>query len=218
MGDVASAGRTVLFVSHNLAAVTQLCDRAIWLQDGQIQRAGSAASVTEAYLSSGASQLPERHWSWPGDAPGDDRVRLVGCRVSQAGRTTSVLDINAPATIELEFEALQDLHDLIAGVNLYNAEGLCLLASCDWRPNQLQPGRYRKRVELPSQLLAEGLVSVLVQLVFYEPDVRSAVLPDALRFEAMDSDHPHSVRGRYKGDWPGAVRMYLNWSDACART
>jgi homopolymeric O-antigen transport system ATP-binding protein len=50
MGDVATEGRTVLFVSHNLQAVKHLCNRGVLLKDGQIQMAGGASEVVEGYL------------------------------------------------------------------------------------------------------------------------------------------------------------------------
>ena len=50
MGQVARGGRTVLFVSHNMAAVNALCHRAILLEGGRIVEAGPAAAVTDAYL------------------------------------------------------------------------------------------------------------------------------------------------------------------------
>ncbi len=213
MGDVAKKGRTVVFVSHNMAAVTQLCQKAVWLEGGQIQKIDLSEAVVKQYLSDGDSQIAERQWSYPGNAPGDDRVRLLAARVIQQGQTTSVIDINVPSRIEIEFEALRDIRNLITGINVYNAMDLCLFASCDWRPNQLTVGRYCKHVELPAQLLAEGQIDVLVQLVFYDPDIRSVILPNALTIDAIDSDHPLSVRGHYKGGWPGVVRVSLVWSE-----
>jgi lipopolysaccharide transport system ATP-binding protein len=50
IGDVARGGRTVLFVSHNLAAVSSLCGRAILLRDGKLQEEGETSSVVNAYL------------------------------------------------------------------------------------------------------------------------------------------------------------------------
>ncbi|MCX7642329.1 MAG: ABC transporter ATP-binding protein [Armatimonadetes bacterium] len=214
MEDVAKEGRTVLFVSHNMAAVTQLCHYSVWLDEGHIVKKGESQEVVEAYLSTVNTQIPERKWSYPGDAPGDDRVRLLGARILQNGKISSVVDINQPLQIEIEFGVLRPVSNLITGVNLYDAQGVCLFSSCDWRPNHLLPGVYRKRVHIPGPFLAEGRFRVLVQLVFYEPDIKSAVVPNALCFEAVDSDHPLSVRGLYKGKWPGVVRPYLNWDEA----
>jgi lipopolysaccharide transport system ATP-binding protein len=214
MEDVANRGRTVLFVSHNMAAVTQLCHRAIWLERGQLRMTGPAGQVVKTYLSDGSFSRAERLWSFPGDAPGDNRVRLLACRLKQAGERTNIIDINRPCQIEIDFQTLEPARNLISGVNLYNEDGVCLFANCDWRSNELGANRYRKRVEIPAQLLAEGAIRVLVQLVFYDPDIPSVILPDALQFDAADSDHPLTVRGHWKGDWPGVLRVGLHWSDA----
>ncbi|ACB76051.1 polysaccharide ABC transporter ATP-binding protein [Opitutus terrae] len=205
--------RAVLFVSHNMAAVQSLCQRAIWLSAGRIAQTGPVSSVVSQYVQSGVIATAERHWEAEA-APGDDRVRLRAARVHQGGSSVEVVDINQPSQIELTFETLRECRNLITGCNFYDATGTCLFAHCDWRPNVLPPGRYRKQIELPAQLFAEGKIVVLVQLVFHDPMVLSVILPDALAFEAIDSDSPQAVRGLYHGYWPGAVRIGLQWSDA----
>jgi lipopolysaccharide transport system ATP-binding protein len=214
MGDAARDGRTIIFVSHNLAAIAQLCRRAIWLDQGSVRSEGPPQQILHEYLSEGSTQQAGFRIDTVEDAPGDDRVRLVMGRVIQDGEPTSVVDINRPCSIEIEFELLQDATNLISGLSLYTFADLCLFNCCDWRPNQLPRGRYTKRIKLPAQLLAEGRFRALIQLVFYDPDITSVVLPDALTFDAVDSDHPLAVRGHYKGNWPGVMRIGLPWSDA----
>ena len=111
----ARAARTVLFVSHNMAAVSQLCATAVWLEHGRVERIGPADAIVKSYLAQAGVRVAERRWAYPGDAPGDDRVRLLGCRVVQDGRTAPVVDINRPSRIELEFQVLQEARDLITG-------------------------------------------------------------------------------------------------------
>jgi lipopolysaccharide transport system ATP-binding protein len=61
MSDVARDGRTVLFVSHNMSAVTSLCGRALWLEHGQIRQDDDAGTVVASYAASvGASQAGAR--------------------------------------------------------------------------------------------------------------------------------------------------------------
>jgi lipopolysaccharide transport system ATP-binding protein len=216
MGEVARGqGRTVLFVSHNMNAVQALCGRALWLNRGRIEQCGPVADVVTRYTEAGISGVPAKTWS-ESDAPGDDRVRLLGVRILQSGEVTMRVDINQPAQIEFDFIARKECRNLITGFNFYDASGVCLFAHCDWRPNRLAPGTYRKRIELPAQLFAEGSVQVLIQLVFHDPMVLSLILPDVLTFEAVDSDSPDAVRGLYHGHWPGMVRVALKWSDAQA--
>jgi lipopolysaccharide transport system ATP-binding protein len=214
MGDAARDGRTIIFVSHNLAAIAQLCQRAIWLDQGQIRMHGQPQQVLHDYLSEGSTQQAGFRIEKTEDGLGDDRVRLMMARVVQDGEPAAVVDINRPCSVEIEFELLQDGTNLISGVSLYTFSDLCLFNCCDWRPNSLPRGRYFKRMEIPAQLLAEGRLRALIQLVFYDPDIPSIVLPDALTFDAVDSEHPQAVRGHYKGNWPGLMRIGLPWSDA----
>jgi lipopolysaccharide transport system ATP-binding protein len=214
MGDAARDGRTIIFVSHNLAAVVQLCQRAIWLDQGSIRTQGLPQQVVQNYLSEGNTQQASFRIEKTEDAPGDARVRLMMARVLQDGGATAVVDINRPCSVEIEFEVLQDATNLISGVSLYTFSDLCLFNCCDWRPNHLPRGRYTKRIEIPAQTLAEGRFRALIQLVFYDPEITSVVLPDALTFDAVDSEDPQSVRGHYKGNWPGVMRIGLPWSQA----
>lgn len=214
MGDAARDGRTIIFVSHNLAAIAQLCQRTIWLDQGTIRSEGPPYQVLQEYLSEGSTQQAGFRHARIEDAPGDDRVRLMMGRVIQDGEPTSVVDINRPSSIEIEFEVLKDATNLISGVSLYTFSDQCLFNCCDWRPNSLPRGRYTKRIEIPAQTLAEGRFRALIQLVFYDPDVTSVVVPDALTFDTVESDHPQAVRGHYKGNWPGLMRIGLPWSDA----
>jgi lipopolysaccharide transport system ATP-binding protein len=214
MGEVAKEGRTVLFVSHNMAAVKQLCKNGILFRQGQIENKGKIEFIVESYLKSGSNLFPERLWKNIETAPGDDKVRLLGGRVIQQEQVCSIVDINLPTKIQFDFKVLDKVKDLVSGINIYNIEGICLFANCDWRPNLLEPGVYQKEVIIPPQTLSEGITSILMQLVFFAPNIPSVVFPDALRFEAVDSNHPNSVRGPYKEGWPGLLRLKLDWTKA----
>src|SRR5262245_30224802 len=105
MREDALRGRTVLFVSHNMAAVSQLCSRALWIDAGRVQRDGAPQPTVEAYVADAHEPLAERRWS-RSEAPGDDRVRLLAARVLQRDESTAVVSINEPLKIEMEFEVL----------------------------------------------------------------------------------------------------------------
>src|SRR5213595_3181183 len=88
MEDLSGEGRTVLLVSHNMQAVNQLCDRAIWLEGGQIHEEGYPSDVVTHYLHSAFGS--GSRVSWPDDesAPGDDLARLLSVRaVNDDGET-----------------------------------------------------------------------------------------------------------------------------------
>lgn len=205
-------GRTVLFVSHNMAAISQLCQKAILLNTGSIEMIASATDIIKQYLSNQNQQLGERNWNET-NAPGDENVRLLSCKIIQEGTSASVIDINRFSKIEVTFKVLKDSKNLIPGINLYNEEEQCLFDRCDWKPNNLVAGTYKKELIIPAQTMAEGRFNILVHLTFFDPMIASVVEKEVMYFEAIDSDHPETIRGLYKGPWPGLMRLGLEWSE-----
>ncbi len=103
MDDAGHAGRTLFFVSHNMQAVTRLCQRCVLLQDGMVKLDGPTHQVASAYLSSGRETPAAREWSELSKAPGDEVVRLCAVRVrSEHGELVDTVDIRRPVGIELE--------------------------------------------------------------------------------------------------------------------
>jgi lipopolysaccharide transport system ATP-binding protein len=214
MRETTRSGRTVVFVSHNMAAIAQLCQKVVWLDAGRVQMVAPPDEAVRAYLSQGQNQTAEQRWTDLEQAPGNERVRLLAARFLQDEKISPVVDINVPSNIEIEFAVLAEARDLVTEISVANAEGVRLFTSNDWRPNHLQPGRYRKRVEVPAQLVAETRLNVEISLFFFNPRGRGAYLENALSVDTIDSEHPLAVRGPYKGPWPGVVRPALSWTDA----
>src|SRR5215468_2845592 len=70
MQDVGQQGRTVLFVSHNMPAITRLCERALRLDEGHVVQDGPSHRVVSAYLTSDVGTMAAREWPDPAQAPG----------------------------------------------------------------------------------------------------------------------------------------------------
>jgi lipopolysaccharide transport system ATP-binding protein len=70
MDEVGTSGRTVLFVSHNMPAVTRLCTRALLMEEGRIIEEGTAEGIVRSYLNSGTGTSAYREWNDPAAAPG----------------------------------------------------------------------------------------------------------------------------------------------------
>jgi len=78
MGEVAKAGRTVLYVAHNMPAITRLCQRAILMGNGRVVQDGPVHDVVSTYLNSGLGISAVREWPDLEQAPGgDDRVLVL---------------------------------------------------------------------------------------------------------------------------------------------
>jgi len=197
-----------------MTAVSSLCSKGILLKTGKLSKQGKTNDVVEKYLLQQSRSTLSRKWSWPGDAPGDDRVRLLEVKVLQNSKGQEFVNINELTEISMRFQILKTCKNVVCGFNFYDLSGICLFSHADWRPNNMKPGKYIKKLKIPAQTFAEGFVKILSQIVFYDPLSTPIIIPDTVSFEAIELDSPEAVRGPYKGPWPGAVRLGLNWSES----
>jgi lipopolysaccharide transport system ATP-binding protein len=130
MGEVAKRGRTVLFVSHNMGAVSQLCTRGLLLSGGELVYQGEVSLAVNRYLQSGnrgdfaavidTSQSSSRSGTGEGKIV---RVELV----DEVGYNTSSFAIGQPFGINLQLELDRDLPSLVAGVEIKSPAGVPLV-------------------------------------------------------------------------------------------
>ena len=161
MHDIRQQGRTILFVSHDMAAITRLCKRVVLLETGRIACDGEPHQVVNHYLSSSLKTGALREWTNGTEAPGDEVVRLRRVRVrAETGETISVVDIRKPFGIELTYEVLRDSHALVPVLEFYNEAGTELFSThdtkSDWRRRERPRATYTSTVWIPGNLLAEG--------------------------------------------------------------
>jgi len=115
MKDVALSGRTVLFVSHNMPAVTSMCDRGIFLKQGQIDFTGTAVQAVARYSEDCISSAETQ---WSGNA-GDENVRLLKTWVRPTDEKKG-FDTASPIEIGMELDVKRSIEGLIAGFWLHS--------------------------------------------------------------------------------------------------
>jgi lipopolysaccharide transport system ATP-binding protein len=97
MGDVAQEGRTVLFVSHNMGLLQQLCERGILLLNGTIHTDGTITEAVDAYLQT-LEQAKSQNLSKRTDRKGVGRAKLVDAVITTTGNGLSpILKTGLPA-------------------------------------------------------------------------------------------------------------------------
>ena len=216
MKDIGCQGRTVLFVSHNMPAVTRLCDRTILLDDGKVLHDGPSHQVVGMYLRSGLGTSALREWTNPAKAPGNDIARLLAVRVrTEANETTEAVDIRKPVGIEMEYEILQPHFIMAPNYHFFNEEGVYAFISGDtdeqWRKHPRPIGRYVSTAWIPGNFLSEGTMIIGVALTTPDPLTVHFYERDAVAFQVIDSLDGDSARGDYAGPMPGVVRPILKW-------
>ena len=217
MQDVGQTGRTVLFVSHNMPAITRLCDRVILLEEGKVLGDGPSHHVVSAYLNSGFGTTAAREWPDPTKAPGGEVARLRAVRVrTEDGQITDAVDIRRPVALEMEYEVLRSGYVLSAYFGFYNEEGVHVFPTADldpaWRRRPRPAGRYVSTAWIPGNFLSEGTLFVDVGLATMDPIIAQFHERDVVAFQVIDSLEGDSARGDWAGRWGGVVRPLLQWS------
>jgi len=216
MEDVGKQGRTVLFVSHSMPAITRLCERAILLNEGSVTGEGPSHFVVSSYLNSVRRTTSVREWTDPERAPGGEVARLRAVRVrEQNGQIADTIDIRKPVSVEMEYDVIKPGYKLLAGLQFYNDEGVHAFSAHDldpdWRRRPRPAGRYVSTVQIPGNFLSEGTMFVGAALDTLDPVIVQVYMLDLVAFrviEKMDSD---SARGDYAGKMGGVVRPLLKW-------
>jgi lipopolysaccharide transport system ATP-binding protein len=157
MKEAAGGGRTVLFVSHNMTAVAQLCERAILLDEGRIVKAGEPRDVIGHYLSAGVASTGE--WQAGEESTADARIERV--RVKVDGTPTPSVPFDQPFTVELLYRIHRPMRRFLIWLNLEADDGTLLWQSWDidstrWGPRVREPGLYRSSCRVPASLLRPG--------------------------------------------------------------
>jgi lipopolysaccharide transport system ATP-binding protein len=213
MEEVGSSGRTVLFVSHNMQAVTRLCKRTIYIEGGRVYKDGPSHEVVGAYLQSGTGSTAIREWPDLGKAPGNDIVRMCAVRVKQHGEVSECVDIRYPVSVEIEFEVLKDGCVLSPSCGFHNHEGVIIMASWERTREPRARGRYLSSTQVPGNFFAEGTITVGAGIITEDPYILHANETPAVGFQVVDVAEGEgiSARGNYGGVIPGIVRPLLEW-------
>jgi lipopolysaccharide transport system ATP-binding protein len=182
MGDVAKTGRTILFVSHNMGAITQLCSRVIYIEHGKVARDGTAAESVRAYLS--AAWASATKWQRPSSLPigSDVQIRSVHL-LPQQDTSPEVFEYRSPLRVRVCYRVITPARDLCVLVRISDVSGNILFTTWDtdtteWRGQVRAAGNYSSTCTIPAELLKPGryFVSVgayipAVKLVEYHENV-----------------------------------------------
>jgi lipopolysaccharide transport system ATP-binding protein len=219
MEDFSGTGRTVLFVSHNMQTINQLCDRVIWLDEGTIAEDGDPSQVVTHYLHS-TSYASGAHISWPDDdgAPGDDLARLLAVRaIDEDGNLTETVDVRDAVGIEIRYRILRPGPGVFTKIRVRDRRSDIAFNAMDiasHAKDSSDPGVYTATAWIPGNLLNEGKTTVDVAIcTLRAPKLHQrAARYEAVLFTVFDPGDGDTARGRFTGQMSGVVRPLLEWS------
>lgn len=214
MGDVAAEGRTVLFVSHNMVAVQNLCPRSIWLQEGQIVADGETAVIVKDYLQLSSPSVREKVWEQLPSALGNDDFRIRSLRIRpENGDITAPITVETPFIIEVEYWNLVPDQLLDIEFYLYTDYDVIALGSDTyfepkWHGRGFPTGLYRSWCRVPGHLLNQGTYRLGLEAAKDGARRLFRQESDWLTFDVEDFGERGST---WYGKQRGIIRPRLEW-------
>jgi lipopolysaccharide transport system ATP-binding protein len=208
MGQVSREGRTILFVSHNVAAVKTLCSKAVLMKDGAIIASGIVADVVDDYLLGTETGADAKEWRDPATAPGNENVRICYVQVLPPEDKTTIT-IDTGVLIEIGFDNLREGINLDCTVYLTSSDGVLLFESGHIisSDGDSRHGSYHLTGRIPAHLLNAGRYSLTV---VFGKDQRYVLfrMDEVVSFEVGNTA---TGRGSNLGIAPGIIRPMLSW-------
>ena len=218
MREAGNEGKTVLFVSHNMQAITLLCRRAMLLDKGLIINDAPAHSAVSQYLNPGLLPSALQEWTDPSTAPGDDVVRLRSvCVRDDKGKVTDSITINRPMTIEMVYDVIEPGNILIPNCNIYNNDGLHVFTTVEqdhlWKNRPRPAGSYVSKVWIPANILAEGTFFAGTGVAAPQHyEAQHFFVRDSVCFHVIEAGGVNTARGEWIGKMGGIIRPLLKWT------
>jgi lipopolysaccharide transport system ATP-binding protein len=163
MNDIAKEGRTVVFVSHNMGAVTRLCTRACWIEGGRLAADGEPVDVVATYLASGITA--NASWSVDGSSSRDDEetelmLLEASIRDGTNGQTAAVR-FDQPFHVDVSYRVNATVPNGAVLVSFTDLAGNLIFESWDTDASRddvsiREPGTYRSSCIVPQTLLKPG--------------------------------------------------------------
>jgi len=128
MKDVSTQkGRTIIFVSHNMQAITNLCSKAIWLQKGSITASGETQSVVNRYLNAFQKKLWKQQCHSLDEAPGNHLIKMLSVElIPHLPDPLAPIDIRTALTIKFRFKNFSTEINLSTNLGLFTLAGECI--------------------------------------------------------------------------------------------
>lgn len=214
MESVATQGRTVLFVSHNLGMINTLCRNAILLNKGRVDFNGPSSEAIEKYLQNATTDIGRTEIT-PEINPDVPAQILHAKIVNAAGEACLSFDVFDEIYIEAEYEFRTEMKATALALTVErNGEMLFASYDSDTDPDRLKlrkPGRYKTKVRLPHPMKS-GKYNLLALVIGKSPGYVIHEIRDVFSFHIEDrSFDPTYVS--YKSEHPAKMMVLLDWKE-----
>ncbi|OYW75839.1 MAG: hypothetical protein B7Z37_11655 [Verrucomicrobia bacterium 12-59-8] len=218
MNDVASHGRTILFVTHNMGLISSLCQRAILLEQGQLVADTTTSEGVLAYYSRDKATAYHVDFEAVGRSKSGGPASILEGRVEDAsGRVVPDVDMRMPFSVKMRYRLNRDMPMApFPNFHVTDSSGNQVFVSSPVTAQcPTQAGSYEVECHLPGNLLNNGTYFIGLALTYIEKGIHVAFYErEALCVNVIEpvEETLDQWRNGYSGVIPGAVRPRLDWS------
>jgi lipopolysaccharide transport system ATP-binding protein len=200
-------GRTVLFVSHNMTAIKNLCDSSIFMENGNIKMIGDTDKVMTEYLSNKNGNGLCKYYSNENEALGNSKVKMKSVEVIPLLKNISdPIKLNTSINIAFEFWNYVDNLPLNLSLHVYTMNSECVF-NVGTISKLLTKGLHKGVCEIPANFLNDGVYNVSMMIVA-EKSYSLYNFEDIASFEVIEE----RIGTNWHGKHPGFVRPNLTFT------
>lgn len=167
MENVSKEGRTVLFVSHNMSAITNLCSRAFLIHNGKLKKEGKPTDVISSYLN--GEQTKQKHFFSQKSVKKSPICLLEAKLLLESNQNSYRLSRNQPVTVQIKYQVNKKISAIHLYSSIISADGTTVLGTGDADVDKSRfglriPGVYTCSYTIPPKILNEGDYSISISL------------------------------------------------------
>jgi lipopolysaccharide transport system ATP-binding protein len=212
MSEVSKFGRTVLFVSHELSAISSICNKGLLLKNGRIESEGLITKVLNDYMSGTNSKNPSLSWEEK-DRPGDEHVKLNSIRVlNMSNILTNTFYLGEDLKVEIDYEVISsDNLRVNPGISIYTAtEQLVTVALPNKSEIKTNKGFHTATCYIKNSMLNEGIYNFRINAHTFYPTILHFDLKDIVTIEIIEKQVDDRTTD-YKDKLLGIIRPEFEW-------
>lgn len=201
MGTVAKTGRTVLFVSHNMTALSTICGTSVWLDSGRVAYRGGVQDGIDRYLDTAKTRTNRLVF----DPPSDTILRFLSVSLAEPANGSRLYALDEPIHVRIKYEAVNEVKRAQVICHIWTAQRVhvAALSDIDLSPELFEsraPGIYETEVVLPPNLFGQGTYQVELACSF--PDVHVIDQQEGPYFEVTGAN-------TYAANWSSGRRNVI---------
>jgi lipopolysaccharide transport system ATP-binding protein len=215
MKDVSKKeGRTVLFVSHNMASVLSLCTSGIVLKNGIISFKGTSDEGVNLYLADEESNSVLKSFYKKTETDNKEFTILEAFLLDSTGQIKTNFDFSEEIIIRIKYELKKDLVGSIVNfVITKSSKDICMSFDTDNNKelfDKRHKGIYSTQVIIPSRRFKPGTYNIQLNTGLAQVSSIDQI-ENCMQFEVLDKSKDHQYKS-YRSDRRGEVPLDLNWS------